>query len=74
MVIRNDSNHAKIAAEIGWSQEDVRRFIAHIKPKADESGYFLFPHQDLPGANRYKPLRLGNEWIIQTGSIDLECD
>lgn len=74
MVIRNASNHAKIGAKIGWEAEDVGRFIAHIEPKADGSGYFLLPHQDLPGVMPYKPLRLGSEWVIQTGPIDLECD
>jgi|GEM_PF-6968375 len=72
MVIRNALNHAKIAAEIGWTAEDVSLFIVHIEPKADGTGYFLMPHQDLPGGQRLKPVRLGNKWLIETGPIDLQ--
>ncbi|MDT9632571.1 hypothetical protein ACJ6YJ_27745 [Pseudomonas marginalis] len=73
MVIRNASNHAIIAADIGWTAEDVGRYIVHIEPMADGSGYFLLPHQDMPGVPRFKPVKLGNDWVIKTGAIQLEC-
>ena len=73
MIIRNAANHAKIASNIGWAVEDVSQYIAHIEPKSDGSGYFLLPHQDLPFGPQYKPLRLGNAWVIQTGPIELDC-
>ncbi|KMM94909.1 hypothetical protein TU81_00295 [Pseudomonas lini] len=72
MVIRNVTNDAKIAAAIGWSREDVSLFIVHVEPKADGSGYILWPHQDMLGGPRLKPVRLGNKWLIDTGPIDLE--
>lgn len=72
MVIRNVTNDTKIAAAIGWSRDDVNRFIVHVEPKADGSGYILRPHQDMPGGPQLKPVRLGNEWLIYTGPIDLE--
>lgn len=74
MVIRNASNHAKIGAEIGWTAEDVSQFIVHIEPMANGAGYFLFPHQDFWPQAQPKPLRLGNEWVIKTGKIDLGYD
>lgn len=74
MVIRNASNHTKIAAEIGWTAEDVRQFIVRIETMTDDTGYFLYPHQDFWPQAQPKPLRLGNEWVIKTGKIDLELD
>lgn len=72
MVIRNAENHAKIAAEIGWKAEDVAQFIVQIDPMADGQGYLLFPHQNFWANALPKPLRLGNDWVIKTGPIDLE--
>ncbi|NWA24719.1 hypothetical protein HX866_07435 [Pseudomonas gingeri] len=72
MVTRNIDNDAKIAAVIGWSQQDVSRFIVNVEPKADGSGYILRPHQDMPGGPPLKPLKLGNEWLIYTGPIDFD--
>ena len=74
MIPRTPSNNAKMADAIKWSVENASRFVVEIVAKSDQTGYWLYTHQDMPGQIPLKPRYLGDKWMIGTGLIDFDME